>query len=78
TRAEWVVLEAQDLEGRPVSIRARGLTARVFQHELDHLDGVLFIDHLSPLRKRLLNGKLRDIAQGRTDAKYKMRFHPVK
>ena len=51
TRAEWVVLEAQDLEGRPVSIRARGLTARVFQHELDHLDGVLFIDRLDPVTR---------------------------
>ncbi|HEY3065154.1 MAG TPA: peptide deformylase [Methylomirabilota bacterium] len=51
TRAEWVQLEAQDLEGRPVSIRARGLTARVFQHELDHLDGVLFIDRLDPVTR---------------------------
>ncbi|HEV8473999.1 MAG TPA: peptide deformylase, partial [Methylomirabilota bacterium] len=41
TRAEWVKLEAQDLEGKPVSIRASGLAARVYQHEMDHLDGVL-------------------------------------
>jgi peptide deformylase len=51
TRAEWVRLEAQDLEGAPVSIRARGLTARVFQHEMDHLDGVLFIDRLDPMTR---------------------------
>jgi peptide deformylase len=51
TRAEWVELEAQDLEGKPVSIRARGLTARVFQHEMDHLDGVLFIDRLDPVTR---------------------------
>ena len=37
-RAEWVRVEATDLEGQPVSIRARGLHARVFQHEIDHLD----------------------------------------
>jgi peptide deformylase len=49
TRAEWVTLEAQDLEGAPVSITARGLRARVFQHEIDHLDGVLFIDRLEPV-----------------------------
>jgi len=49
TRAEWVTLEARDLEGRPVSITARGLRARVFQHEIDHLDGVLFIDRLEPV-----------------------------
>jgi peptide deformylase len=49
TRAEWVTLQAQDLEGMPVSISARGLRARVFQHEIDHLDGVLFIDRLEPM-----------------------------
>jgi peptide deformylase len=49
TRAEWVTLRAQDLDGQPVSIRARGLRARVFQHEVDHLDGVLFIDRLEPV-----------------------------
>jgi peptide deformylase len=49
TRSEWVVLEAHDLHGRPVSMTARGLRARVFQHEMDHLDGVLFIDRLEPV-----------------------------
>jgi peptide deformylase len=49
TRSEWVTLEAQDLEGRPIAITARGLRARVFQHEIDHLDGVLFIDRLEPM-----------------------------
>jgi peptide deformylase len=49
TRSEWVTLEAHDLEGQPVAITARGLRARVFQHEIDHLDGVLFIDRLEPV-----------------------------
>ncbi|HEU4369704.1 MAG TPA: peptide deformylase [Methylomirabilota bacterium] len=49
TRAEWVSLEARDLDGAPVSIKARALRARVFQHEIDHLDGVLFIDRLEPV-----------------------------
>jgi peptide deformylase len=49
TRSKWVTLEAQDLEGRPIAITARGLRARVFQHEIDHLDGVLFIDRLEPV-----------------------------
>ena len=51
TRAEWVRLDAHDLDGEPVSIRARGLQARVFQHELDHLDGILFIDRLDPVTR---------------------------
>ena len=49
---------------------ARGVFARVFQHELDHLDGVLFLDHLTPLRRRLLKRRLKNIAEGRTDADY--------
>ncbi len=49
TRSEWVTLEAQDLDGQPVAITARGLRSRVFQHEIDHLDGVLFIDRLEPV-----------------------------
>jgi peptide deformylase len=54
TRSEWVTLEAHDLEGKPVAITARGLRSRVFQHEIDHLDGVLFIDRLEPvLRDRI-------------------------
>lgn len=51
-----------------------GFAARVIQHEYDHIEGVLFIDHLSPLRKRLLKGKLTDISKGKTDASYRMRF----
>jgi peptide deformylase len=59
TRAQWVRLEAQDLEGQPVSIRARGLTARVFQHEMDHLDGVLFIDRLDPVLRDRIKRKIK-------------------
>jgi peptide deformylase len=59
TRAEWVRLEAQDLEGRPVAITARGLRARVFQHEIDHLDGVLFIDRLEPVVRDRIKRRIR-------------------
>ena len=59
TRAEWVKLEGQDLEGQPVSIRARGLTARVFQHEMDHLDGVLFIDRLDSMTRDRIKRRIK-------------------
>jgi peptide deformylase len=59
TRAEWVRLEGQDLEGQPVSIRARGLTARVFQHEMDHLDGVLFIDRLDAMTRDRIKRRIK-------------------
>jgi len=59
TRAQWVKLEAQDLEGRPVAITARGLRARVFQHEIDHLDGVLFIDRLDPVTRDRIERRIK-------------------
>ena len=56
-RSASIVVEALDLQGKPVRIEASGLHARCIQHEIDHLDGVLFIDHLSPLKRRMLIGK---------------------
>ncbi|MGI9592529.1 MAG: peptide deformylase [Myxococcota bacterium] len=52
-RSESVTLEAQDLEGERVRIEATGLQAVCFQHEIDHLDGVLFIDHISRLKREM-------------------------
>jgi len=52
-RAERVRLTATDLEGMPVEIRASGLQAVCFQHEVDHLDGMLFIDRISRLKRSL-------------------------
>lgn len=51
-----------------------GITARVIQHEYDHLEGILFVDKLSPLRKRMIKGKLADIANGKVRTSYKMRW----
>ena len=59
TRAERVTLQAQDLEGAPVTLTARGLRARVFQHEIDHLDGVLFIDRLDPMARERIKRRIR-------------------
>jgi peptide deformylase len=48
-----------------------GLKARVIQHEYDHLDGILFPDRLSPLKRKLLKGKLNDISKGKFEVDYK-------
>jgi peptide deformylase len=48
-----------------------GYTARIIEHEYDHLDGILFTDRLNPLRKRLLKGKLTAISKGKFEADYK-------
>lgn len=51
-----------------------GVKARIIQHEYDHLEGVLFIDRIKPIRKRLLNGRLKEIAKGNTSTKYKVKI----
>lgn len=51
-----------------------GLTARVIQHEYDHIEGKLFIDYLKPLKRRLLKKKLDDISRGKVSVDYKMNF----
>ena len=59
TRAEWVDVEATDLDGQPVKIHGKGLLARVLQHEIDHLDGVLFIDHLDPVTRDRIKRRIK-------------------
>jgi peptide deformylase len=59
TRAQWVKLEAQDLDGQPISITARGLRSRVFQHEIDHLDGVLFIDRVDAVTRDRMKRRIK-------------------
>ena len=53
-RSVSIVLEAVDLEGEPIRIEAEGLLARILQHEVDHLDGILFLDRVSPLKRKML------------------------
>jgi len=55
-----------------------GMAARVIQHEYDHIEGKLFTDRLSPLRKRLIEKKLNDISKGIVEVEYKMKFPDVK
>ena len=59
TRPDRVVLEAIGRDGHPFRIEAGGLLARAIQHESDHLDGILFLDRLSPMKRRLLVAKYR-------------------
>jgi peptide deformylase len=50
-----------------------GFAARVLQHEYDHLDGIMFVDYCSPLKKRLLKGKLSDISKGNVTTSYRIK-----
>lgn len=62
-RALRVTVRGMDLRGKEVEIAAQGLLARIFQHEIDHLDGVLFVDRLHPAKRLLLSSKLKKIAR---------------
>lgn len=59
TRPERVVIEALDLDGNRYRKEATGLKARAIQHEIDHLDGILFLDHLSLIRRQMLLARWR-------------------
>jgi len=61
-RPATCVVEALDARGQPVRIEAQGMLARCLQHEIDHLDGVLFIDRLSPIKRKMLLAKYRKLA----------------
>lgn len=60
-RPARVVVEALDLEGQPIRIEADGDLSRCLQHEIDHLDGILYIDHLSPLKRKMLLDRYRKL-----------------
>jgi peptide deformylase len=51
-----------------------GMAARIIQHEYDHIEGKLFVDHISPLKRNLIKGKLNNITLGKVSHDYKMRF----
>jgi peptide deformylase len=59
-RAEEVVVEAQGLDAQPIAIRLNGLLARIVQHEIDHLDGRLILDRVSPEERRRVLKELRE------------------
>jgi peptide deformylase len=57
-RSKSVTIEATDEDEQPINIEATGMQARVIQHEMDHLDGILFIDHLSPVARDRIKQKI--------------------
>jgi peptide deformylase len=73
-RPETILIEYFDENFEKHTDTFNGITARVIQHEYDHIEGKLFIDYLKPLRRKLLQGKLNDISKGKVKVDYKMVF----
>lgn len=73
-RAEEITIKYQDENFREHTETFDGMNARVIQHEYDHLEGILFTEHLKPLKRRMINRRLEKIKKGDVDAKYRMKF----
>jgi peptide deformylase len=74
-RRETLRIKYQDLDGQWHEETYTGVPARIIQHEYDHIEGILFTDRLSPLKKRLIQGRLKDISAGKVTANYRMKFN---
>ena len=77
-RPETIHVEYLDEDFNKKQESLTGLAARIFQHEYDHIEGVLFTDKLSSLKKRLLKKRLENISKGKVDVSYRMRFPNIK
>ena len=73
-RNEMIHIEYLDENFEKKKETLSGLAARIFQHEYDHIEGILFTDKLSSLKKRLLKKKLENISKGKVDVDYRMKF----
>jgi peptide deformylase len=76
-RKPTVTLQYQDEDFNTHTEVFEGIPARIIQHEYDHIEGILFTDHLTALRKRLLKGRLANISKGKVHVDYRMKF-PLK
>lgn len=75
-RTEHIRLSWVDEDFNPREEEISGFLARIVQHECDHLEGRLYVDHISPIRKQFVKGKLSDIVKGRISCDYPVRMAP--
>jgi len=70
SREDTITIKYFDENWKECEEEYDGLKARIIQHEYDHLEGILFTDHLAPLKKRILKGRLKDISKGKVKTDY--------
>lgn len=73
-RPETVTIRYFDTDWNEHTETYSDMAARIIQHEYDHIDGILFTDHLKPLKRQLLKKRLADISKGKVDVEYRMKF----
>lgn len=77
-RPETITIDYYDQNFKKHSETFTGVAARVLQHEYDHIEGILFTDKLSSLKRQLIKNKLRNITKGKIDVEYRMRYPKAK
>jgi len=78
TRKDTIIVSYLDENFEQQEETLTGLAARIFQHEYDHIEGILFTDKISSLKKRLLKKKLENISKGKVEVSYRMKFPKAK
>ena len=78
SRKSTIRIKYQDENFNTIEETYDGTKARIIQHEYDHLEGILFTDYLSPLKKRLLKSKLSNISKGKVKVDYRMKYPQIK
>ena len=73
-RAEKLLIRYYDEDWNLHEEEYDGIKARIIQHEYDHIEGILFTDHLTPFKKRILKGKLQNISKGKVKTDYRISF----
>jgi len=76
-RQTHVTVEYYDRDFNLIEETFDGIAARIVQHEYDHVEGILFTDHLSPLKRRLLKNKLNNISKGNVKVPYRMKYPKI-
>ncbi|MBK7160492.1 MAG: peptide deformylase [Ignavibacteria bacterium] len=74
-KAKEIYLKYNDFDMNEISIELKGFMARVAQHEIDHLNGKLFIDYVTPEQKKEIKKQLSDIKKGKIETDYKLHIH---
>jgi peptide deformylase len=72
-RSQWIKIQYYDADFKLHTEEFEDFTARVIQHEYDHIEGILFTDRIKPLRRQMIKSKLNNIAKGKVDCRYRVK-----
>ena len=74
-RLREIKIRSQNTKGDWIDEQLSGLSARILQHEFDHIEGILVPDRMTPVKRRMIQGRLKNLSAGKVDTIYKMKFN---